>query len=319
MKTYKYLIFFLIAYSLQLTAFSHADTIETKDGKELKGIVVEDYKDRVILSTADGETTVMKSDIGELYYDSEEDNLIKLAQQAKDKKEYMKSFVYYDKVLKMDQNSKAAQDGVVFLQAYLFRKEEAQKEDDVKKREAIENYGAAIPTELTDEEKDKKAAESLKKLIGVSLRTEDGFPVVDSVALRSPADEAGIKKGDRIMAVWARLTGYLSPREVSAMLLDKPSPELKITIERVSDLEFKYGNATGASLSMEFDGLTVSGVKDPSPAVRAGIKKGDLITAIDGQSTRYMPLKKAMDIIKQTKERHVVFNIKKEAVIWRRD
>jgi hypothetical protein len=40
-----------------------ADTVYVKDGKELKGIVVEDFKDRIIFSTADGEITVMKSDI----------------------------------------------------------------------------------------------------------------------------------------------------------------------------------------------------------------------------------------------------------------
>ena len=82
----KMLIVFFTAYSLQLTAYScTADTIYTRDNKELKGIILQDYKDRVLLSTVDGETTLMKADIRELYYDSEEQNLIKLAEQSREK------------------------------------------------------------------------------------------------------------------------------------------------------------------------------------------------------------------------------------------
>ena len=59
-----------------------SDTVYTKEGKELKGIIVEDYKDRIIFSTIDGQITVLKSDVKELYFDTEEQNLIKLAEQA---------------------------------------------------------------------------------------------------------------------------------------------------------------------------------------------------------------------------------------------
>lgn len=297
----------------------YADTIYTEDGKELKGIVVEDYRDRVVLSTADGEITMLKSNIRELYFDSEEDNLIKLAEQSRERKDYLKAFVYYDKVLKLDPKSKAAMDGIVFLQGYLFRKEQVQKEDDIKRREAIENYGAALPIASSEEEREKKAAENLKKSIGITLIAGSGFPVIDSVRPKSPAAEAGIKKADVLIAVWARLTGYLSLAEVMDMLLDKPSLELKVTIERVFDVGLDAGNITGASLSMEFDGLTVGKVKEDSPAFRAGIKKGDLITAINGQSTRYMPLNKAQELVKRSKEKYVKFSIRRETLIWRKD
>ena len=100
------------------------------------------------------------------------------------------------------------------------------------------------------------------------------------------------------------------------MLLDKPSPELKITIERVSDLEFKYGNATGASLSMEFDGLTVSAVEEGSAAFEAGLTPNDIITAINGNSTRYMPLKKANALIKRSRDGKVNLIVKKDMIMW---
>ena len=320
MKFKKHLLIILVSGLWSLVyGLSYADTVYTEDGKELKGIVVEDYRDRIVLSTAAGEITLMKSDIRELYFDSEEDNLIKLAEQARERKDYLKAFVYYDKALRLNPRSKAAMDGVVFLQGYLFRKEEARKEEDVKKSEAIENYGAMIPEELDAEEKAKEAAANLKKTIGITLKIEAGLPVVDSVQPKSSAAESGIKKNDRLIAVWARLAGYLSMAQVMDMLLDKPSLELKVTIERVFDVKLDRGNATGASLSMEFDGLTVGGVKEGGPAFLAGIKKGDLITAVNGQSTRYMPLDKAKDLIRHSKEGYVKFNIRREALIWRGD
>ena len=102
-----------------------SDTIYTKDGKELKGIIIEDYKDRVVFSTIDGQVTIMKSDVKELYFDTEEQNLIKLAEQARDKGDYIKAFIYYDKAFKLDPGSRAAKDGIVFLQGYLFKKDMA--------------------------------------------------------------------------------------------------------------------------------------------------------------------------------------------------
>ena len=70
---------------------------------------------------------IMKSDIKELYYDQEEENLIKLAEQAKEKKDYIRALTYYDMAFKANPDSKAAKDGLVFLEGYLFRKEQAQK------------------------------------------------------------------------------------------------------------------------------------------------------------------------------------------------
>ena len=128
------LVIFLITYSLQLTTYSNADTIYTKDDKEIKGIVIEEYKDRVLISTVDGEETIKKPDIKELYFDTEEQNLIKLAEQARDRGDFIKSFVYYDKAFKVNPDSRAAKDGIVFLQGYLFKKDMAKKEEEINRR-----------------------------------------------------------------------------------------------------------------------------------------------------------------------------------------
>ena len=133
-----------------------------------------------------------------------------------------------------------------------------------------------------------------------------------------------MRKGDRVIAVWGRLTGYMTLKEVMGILLEKPSLELKCDIERTVSINVNPGvwtntnNLIGASFSMEFDGLTVSGVKEYGAAIAAGLKKSDLITAIDGKSTRYMPLKNAIDLIKNSQGGSIKLTLRREVLIWRR-
>lgn len=319
-----FVIFFLLAVTCQLLPALYADTIYTNDGKELKGIVVEDYKDRLTLSTPDGERMVMKSDIKELYYDTEEENLIKLAEQASEKKDYTRSYSLYEKALRMNPDSKRAKDGIVFLQGFLFRKGEAMKEEAVRRQEELERgQPAAISAEKDEEARLLEYAENMRKSLGISLEIKGGLPVVKTVVPGSVMYEAGVREGDIISSVWGKLTGYLSLAEVMAMLLEKPSLELKIAIERTLDIELPANRTImtgtkeliGASLDMQLDGLTITTVASPE----SGLNEYDLVVAIDGNHTRYMPLKKAVDMIKNSKKDAVQLTIKRELLVWRKD
>lgn len=295
-----------------LFTLSYADTIRTNDGDELKGIVVEDYKDRVVLSTVEGEKTIMKSDIRELYFDSEEENLVKLAEQARERRDYGRAFGFYNMAYKKNPNSKAAKDGFVFLQGYLFRQEERKKSDDMKKREEFERGISAVMEEKPSKAGKITPEEKLKDLTGLALVSDDGMVRVRGVEKKSPAGDAGIKQADYIIAIWGRLTGYMSLDDVINIILDKPSLEIKCTIQRTIQLD-----ASGASFGMGIDGMRVDNVKNDSPASEGGLKKDDLITAIEGKSTRYTPLAKAVASIKRLKS--VRLTINREVLIWRKD
>ena len=311
-------IFLIVATFLSLvTGYAAADTIYTKDGKELKGIITEDYKDRIVFSTIDGQVTVMKSDMKELYFDTEEQNLIKLAEQAKDKGDYVKAFIYYDKAFKLNPNSKAAKDGIVFLQGYLFKKDMSQKEEVVRRHNEFEQRGER--TEIkSDEDKFNEDLKELRTESGIALMTSGGVTRIESVGAGSPAEGAGIRKGDTLVAIWGRLVGYMSLKEVVETMLEKNSLETKITLERDIAVRVGPGGSIGAALSMQFDGLTVSAVKDGSTASEAGLKPNDIITAINGSSTRYMPLSRAIELIKRSTGGKVDLTVKKEMVIWGR-
>jgi len=313
MKKIFLLTVLFIAYSLRPAAVSNADTIYTKDGKEIKGIIIEEYKDRILIATVDGERSLMKSDIRELYFDTEEQNLIKLAEQARDRSDFIKSFVYYDKAFKINPNSKAAKDGIVFLQGYLFKKDMNKKEVGINKGNDFEEREAGSIVIKTEEEKFTENINKLRSTTGITIKMDGVQARIDDVVTGSPAYDAGMKKGDLLVAVWGRLVKYLSINEVVEILLEKTSLETKCTIEHSVDAGVED---FGAEFKMQFDGMTVSGIKDHSSAKEAGLMVGDIIVAINGDSIRYTPLKKALELIKNSRNNTVILTLRRGLVIW---
>jgi C-terminal processing protease CtpA/Prc len=215
----------------------------------------------------------------------------------------------------MNPNSKAAKDGIVFLQGYLFKKDMSQKEEVVRRHNEFERKGPAAGVK-SEEDKFSDDLKRLQSEAGMTLEAKDGMTDVESVRIGSSAYEAGIRKGDALVAVWGRLVGYMSLREVVETLLEKNSLETKITLERSIDMPVSPDDPIGATLAMQLEGLTVSAVKEGSSAYEAGLMPEDLIIKINGGSTRYMPLKKAMEAIKRSKGGKVSLIIRKEIVMW---
>lgn len=309
-----------------LSQFAAADIIQLKDGREIKGIVIEEYKDRIVFSTPDGETKILKADIKELNFDDEETNLIKLGDQARDSQKYMKAVGYYSSALKLNSNSRQAKDGLLYMQLYLSGKDGSRIGSDIKRQNEIDRDGSSIMVEKNEGDALREAQTDLARSLGLTLRADGNLPIIGGVKPDSLSYSAGIRKGDILIAIWGRLTGYMTIKEVADQLLKKTSPEIRCTIERTVDVMVDQNkklfagpeDLIGVSFSMEFDGLTVSYVKDGTAAYGAGLKEGDLIVAINSNSTRYMPLKKAVERIRKA-EGAVRLSLRRDAVIWRKD
>lgn len=301
-----------------------ADTITMNDGKEIKGIVVEDYKDRLVFSTADGEMTIMKSEMRDLSYDSEEDNLIKLADQAADRRDYSRAMGYYEMAMKQNPASKAARQGMAYLRGNLFRQEESMKFADIQRQQDIEMYGGRAPL-MKESDGIDGMLKKLESTTGMRVSVIDGAPKIESIRPDSPASEAGLRPGDLLISVWSKLTGYLSMPEILDLLINRSAIEircefersLKVHVNRTMPFVARPEELIDATLAMELDGLTLSMVKPTGVSDLAGLRKGDLVTSIDGLSTRYMPLKKAIDLIRKRKGAAADLTIRRKATIWR--
>lgn len=300
-----------------------ADTIIKNDGQEIKGVVVEDYKDRIVFSTFEGETRIMKSDIRKMVLDDEDMNLVNLADSARAEGDYAKAADYYERAIAINPGLKAAKDGLSFIRMRLYKKSVAGKSADIEKMAMIDRSGlpsAEKPAEKKLQELNKRLLDS----VGMSLTFDGALPVVERLKENMPAYDAGIKRGDSIVAIWGKLTGYLSLEDIVDAMLNKSSMEVRCTLERTVRVPLAPGknilapsDRIGATLDIGPDGLAIFAVEEGAQAYRAGLKKGDLVTAINGKSTRYLQFGKALAIIGEAEGDLIKLTIHRDAVIWK--
>ena len=120
------------------------------------------------------------------------------------------------------------------------------------------------------------------------ISDEDLYAVIDHVAAGSPAAQAGIQDGDRIV----KLDGKRNPtwEDIGAKEVTGAYRPLYLTVERNGrDLDFIVTPTLSERLGVGYAGwdergeLQLSFVEPGYPAEKAGLKKGDLILAVNGQ------------------------------------
>ncbi len=121
---------------------------------------------------------------------------------------------------------------------------------------------------------------------------EDQAPVVGAITAGSPAAQAGIEPGDRIIAVGGQAVSTWS--DVYIKIGSKPNRELAITVMRDGrQLQLWAKTASEGKFDVGEIGVMpdvhphVGGVKPGSPADKAGIKVGDVVFAVDGRTITF--------------------------------
>lgn len=290
----------------------YADTITMKDKTKVKGLIVEEYVDRVIFSTADGEREIFKKEIDSIEYDAPEQNLFQIGREYEKKLQYEKATFYYKRALEINPEYKEARDAFLSSQAVMWREEEARSKKELEHRRMVlgwQESGTKEPTVAMALDKN----ELLKKNLGFELLISDGNFVVTKVVEGSGAYNAGIKEGDVLSAIWGRLVRYSKFEDVFNKLNIQQFSELKLSIERdivlprrVSDVSFKIG----------YEGLFIKEIVPGGASEKTGLKTGDIVTHIDKTPTRYMPLERAVELIKD-KTSPFPLRIKRDIILKR--
>ncbi|MFC1590499.1 PDZ domain-containing protein [Candidatus Omnitrophota bacterium] len=299
---------------------AYSDSVTLKTGRIVKGVIVEDFHDRVVVSTYEGEVFLKKSDISRMHYDTEDQSMIHLAEMAVEKGKYSLAYHYYEKSLKINPESRKALDGKVYVQNFMFRKRKDKKMDGVERRNKYERSGVAILGQKSTADRKRE----IRKELGMEIELGGVNPQVMSVARGSPAYHAGIHKGDYLVAIWGRLTGYMNIEQIVLHLVEKTPLERKVTIERTPRVAISkergflpnINKLIGATFSMKLDGLTITDIKEGGAAFNAGLKKGDLVMSVNGSPTRYMPMKIAVEMIHNTTRDWVELTIRREVNLW---
>lgn len=322
MKLLKYSIPALCTILLCL-AISRADTLYLKDGEEVKGIVVENYRNSIVLSTVYGEKSYEKSSIKDILYDRKEQNLVKLGDYYQDNGNLPKAYAYYEKAYNLNPEYKEAKDKFIHIRSMLLRNPEKQFEDDIARRRAFfKESGRVYKPEIDKQPPTRK--QSFEKATGLLLVSDKGMPRVVKVMPRSAAEEGGIRAGDIIVSIWGRLTGYMDAGSIIDMVLDSASPEIVLSVKRGVKVSAPVKqspdmSSIGIQLTLLQEGLTIGSVKPGSAAERAGLRKGDIITDVNGEPVRYMPFSTVKEKISGSLEKGAVgFGITRDIIMWRK-
>ena len=110
-----------------------ADTVFLKNGQEIKGIVVEEYIDRIKFSTMDGEIEILKSDIKDILYDLRVQNLIKLGDFHKQKGNLARAYIYYRKAYHTDPSFEPAKTRYLQLRSIMLKRPYEQLENQIER------------------------------------------------------------------------------------------------------------------------------------------------------------------------------------------
>lgn len=302
-----------------MLASSPADTVIMRNGQKVKGVVVEAYKDRIVLRTIGGEEQIFKQNIKDVLYDLEEQNLTSVADFYLDSERYEQAYYYYQKALEINPDYKRARDGLKYTSAYLSGTGRREKISYIQRLNA-ERLGrkGVIISDVRNEE------QQVRDRIGLVLKDVKGAYQIEEVIPNSPADRADIKKGDILAAIWGRPIRYMQPSEVFQKLLDPGIMEVQITIKRTYEVEVDnfpggYANLIGAKMGyMEMEGLVVEEVSEGGPADMAGVRPGDIVQTIGGESVRYMPFRDIERAIISKKGASISLTADRDVVMWKR-
>jgi predicted metalloprotease with PDZ domain len=294
------------------------DTVIKKDREKVKGVIVEEYKDRIVLSTMDGEQKIMKSDIDNISYDLEEQNLTRMGDLYQDRAMYQEAYYYYNQALKVNPNYKPAREGVDYSGSMLQQFSRKMKLEHINRMNEEKAWRSGVKIEEGD------IADQVNKVLGFSIEPFGANFKVSEVRKASPASDAGLKEGDIIVALWGRMTGYTRPEDLMTKIMAAEVMEVRFTILRGIVINVP---ASGGSLSAmlgtditysETEGFEVTGVVPESEAWKKGVVEGDILVEIEGVSTRYMPLEELERSVEDKRGEPVSFSVKRDISIWKR-
>ena len=275
---------------------AHADTVHFKDEKAIKGMIIAEYVDRIVFSTVDGEKTLMKKDIEKISYDDSEMNLMSLGDAAFDSQKYKLAHKYY--ALALEANPELDIIRKKADQAWLF----VHKEKEMDSRRLIETKNM-LESGHDTVPKETSPAEKLKKGLGIALsRTKEGDFRMDLMSIKSPFRKAGFKAGDRIVSVSSRLTDYLTLKEMTQLLLAQDQHIIKMTLSRKLKAKKKDSAPLGARFRMKWEGMVAESVAPESVFAAAGLKEGDLLVAVNGESIRYTKMKDVLRLFDRSED-----------------
>jgi tetratricopeptide (TPR) repeat protein len=312
-------IFVFILISFLFTPV-FADTIVLKNGERIKGLILDEFKDRIVLSTAYGEKVFMKNNLKNAIYDSDTKALYRRAVNYERRGEYIKAYYAYEEVIESDPDMRFARYRMIYLENFLGKQFKKDLFNEFYRRKKC------------DEQSDEKVfSKRLFDEVGVSLDTTGQYPTI--VKLNEEIINGATRKlteKDRIISVWGEMTAYMDIREISSRLT-LPG-EVKFTIERdlcvdipekkgfgLNPFRSKLSKLVGADILLEKYGFVISSINKSGAFYHGGIREGDRICFVDGIDVNFMPYENIQDMILGSMGGTADISVRRNMSFWKKE
>ncbi len=302
----------------------YADTLILKNGKYLKGLVVEEHEDRIILSTENGEIPILRRGIEKIDFDDPSQNFVQLGRAYESKQRWGEALGYYEKALELKPDMDEAKKAVVRIRNNFWAKSSAGPVNEIeKKQELYETWGRGAFSESRNKVKaEQKATRTLEENLGIRLIKKGDWVRLSEVSSKKDAALAGLRRDDHLVAVDGNSLRYLNVDVVAEKMTTPRFSSFTLEYDRETHLR-KNGSEKdfkkfGFQLKLDSEGVVVESVRTPSAASKAGLREGDLLVEVDGTSMRYLPLNKLMDLIQKNKASEAIFVVRRSALLARR-
>ncbi len=301
---------------------AEADTIILKNGKDLKGLVVEKHVDRIILSTEKGEIPILLSGIKDIQYDTPEQNFFKVGKAYEAENKLGQALAFYEKALEENPNFEEAKVAALGVRNRFWANSTEGPVDEVEKQQAVyDAWQRGSSAEDVIKKKEKEQTSLLKERLGLTIEKKGDWVRIANLDSKKAVALAGLKRNDRLVSVDGDSLRYLNLEAVAKYLLVPRYSNFNLEFDRdclvVKESALKSMKDMGFQLKLKYQGLIISSVKDQSAASAAGLKDEDLLTHVNASPTRYMPMKDAVRLIEDPKQQKIILTIRRSALLAR--
>jgi tetratricopeptide (TPR) repeat protein len=302
---------------------ARADTAVLRSGESVKGLVVEEHADRILLSTVDGERALMRREIERVEYDGLEYSLFQLGRQMEAENHPREALSYYEKAVEVNPELVEARQAALGIRSRIWAQvlDEGPKGEVQKQQDIQDSWRANVDPDALIRERTADEANALWKRMDLRLANRGEWVVVSDARIGGYVYKRGFVQGDALVALDGKSLRYLNREAVTEKLLEPRYANATLQFRRAVRVPKPEGarrlRDLGFRIEQQYNGLTVTDVAAGGPA--AGLlKPDDLVVEINGELTRYMPLKEAVRMIEERATDDLVLTINRSVTVTRK-
>ncbi len=307
MKSVYLRLFVMGAILICFSSKASSDTVKLNDGYEIKGLVVEEHHDRILLSTSEGEKIFFRKAIAKIEYDDPEYSLMGLGREMESGNRWGEALSYYEKALEINPRLKEAREAVLGIKSKVWaRAAEGPSSEIAKQQDLADARAARVDLEEIVRSSKEGDTKLLWERMGLKFTRSEEWVIIRDVRRSIWMPHEKFKSGDALVSMDGKSLRYLDQAIVTREFLEPRYASAAVRIQRKISVQPPKQNANlkdyGFVVKQKYEGLLVSKVSPEGFADKSGLQEGDVIQGIDGEKTRYLPAKEAISKIQGKRE-----------------